>query len=93
MTDGPDGGAVECWIYRGSRHEEMYLYVAEPDLASVPEQLLQSLGRAELVMTLTLSPQRRLARCDVEEVMRNLRERGYHLQMPPEVRPVLRQGD
>lgn len=93
MTEGAGGESVECWIYRGSRHDEMYLYVAEPELASVPEELLKSLGRTELVMTLTLSPRRALARCDVAEVMRNLRERGYHLQMPPEIKPLLRQGD
>jgi uncharacterized protein YcgL (UPF0745 family) len=55
----------------------------EGDFAGVPAPLLQSFGTAEFVMRLDLSPERKLARSDVEEVMRNLAGQGFHLQMPP----------
>lgn len=94
MGNGSDTQSVECWVYRSTRHEEMYLYMNRPDgLESLPEPLLRAMGRAELVMTLTLTPDRALARCDVSEVIASLHGCGYHLQMPPTVNPVLRQGD
>jgi len=34
-------------------------------------------------MELSLSPERDLARASAEQVMRDLRQRGYYLQMPP----------
>ena len=38
-------------------------------------------------MELNLHPARRLAREDVVKVMTNLDTQGFHLQMPPEIRP------
>jgi uncharacterized protein YcgL (UPF0745 family) len=34
-----------------------------------------------------------LAREDVAQVLRNLRERGFHLQLPPKLTPDLYEGD
>ncbi|MGB8144687.1 MAG: YcgL domain-containing protein, partial [Chromatiaceae bacterium] len=39
------------------------------------------------VMELALHPERRLAREDVAKVMTNLDTQGFHLQMPPQIRP------
>jgi hypothetical protein len=62
----------------------MYLYVDEAlDLARVPEALLAQFGRPERVMGLVLNADRNLATEDVATVMRNIRNNGYHLQMPP----------
>jgi uncharacterized protein YcgL (UPF0745 family) len=75
---------MKCWIYKGNRRQETYLYLpAEEDVSRVPEGLLDTLGVLELVMTLTLSADRRLARADPRTVMAQLRERGFYLQMPP----------
>jgi uncharacterized protein YcgL (UPF0745 family) len=75
---------MKCWIYKGSRRQETYLYVpAEGDVSRVPEALLDTLGALELVMSLTLTAGRRLARADPRMVMTQLRERGFYLQMPP----------
>lgn len=75
---------VECRVYRSERHEGMYLYVAaDCELAEVPEDLLKRFGAATEVMSLALSTQRKLARVDVNSVMRALRETGYFLQLPP----------
>lgn len=72
-----------CAIYKSSKKQDTYLYVAaKGDFAAVPEGLLKLLGEPVYVMELELSPQRKLAREDVAEVMRNLQERGWHLQMP-----------
>jgi uncharacterized protein YcgL (UPF0745 family) len=68
----------------------MYLYLAEEGgFATVPKPLLERFGKPVLVMELELHEGRRLAREDVGTVMRNLAERGYHLQMPPVLDPTL----
>lgn len=98
----PDPGAyrsmaaqeIPCWVYRSPRKDEMYLYLlAQDDFACVPQALLQRFGKPVMVMQLTLSPQRNLAREDVVKVMENLRAQGFHLQMPPKLRVDLYEGD
>ena len=75
---------MECWIYKSTRRDQTYLYLpAEDDLSRVPAALLEAMGRLELVMTLTLSPERTLARADPRDVMTQLVNRGFYLQMPP----------
>lgn len=89
MTD-----ELTCWVYRSSRKEEMYLYLADKDVFDpVPEALLKAMGRLELVLELTLTPERSLAREDVNQVLANLRGQGFHLQMPPRLTPDLYHGE
>jgi uncharacterized protein YcgL (UPF0745 family) len=79
---------LNCWIYRSSRKDEMYLYLAAEDgFDAVPQSLLKLFGEPVPVMELALNAGRRLAREDVVQVMQNLRERGFHLQMPPSIVP------
>lgn len=86
--------STHCWIYRSPRRPEMYLYLAEEArFKVVPEPLLQRFGTPSLVMELELHPERKLAREDVSLVLQNLRAQGFHLQMPPEIRPHLYQGE
>lgn len=81
---------LRCWIYKVDRHDGTYLYLArEADFTVVPAALMRSLGTPQFVMELALSAERRLAREDVSRVMHNLRSRGYHLQLPPTLRPRL----
>lgn len=75
---------VMCAVYRSSKREEMYLYVRKgSDLEALPESLIASFGKPVAVMELLLTPQRRLARADVEKVLDNIDEQGFYLQMPP----------
>jgi hypothetical protein len=79
---------MECWIYKGTGREETYLYLAAAeDWSAVPEQLLAAMGPLQLVMTLTLSPDRPLARASTRAVIDALEERGYYLQLPPAKMP------
>ena len=76
--------AMQVFVYRGSRRAETYLYLAAPDaLERVPPALLEAMGELDLVMTLELYPGRPMARENPATVIRNVRERGYHLQLPP----------
>jgi len=84
----------KCWIYKSSKKDEMYLYLArEDDFDAVPELLMARFGKPALVMELALDEQRRLARADVRKVMGQLENEGYYLQMPPELRPDIYHGN
>ncbi|MBA6419510.1 YcgL domain-containing protein [Pseudomonas neustonica] len=76
---------VLCSIYRSSKKMGMYLYVPrEKGLAEVPAELKTLFGRAEHAMDLVLTEERKLAQEDIGKVLLNLREQGYHVQMPPQ---------
>lgn len=76
---------TRCYIYRCSAKPDMYIYVEEKDnFERVPGKLLQSLGRRDFAMELELSSDKKLAREDAVKVIDNLRDQGFHLQMPSE---------
>ena len=72
-----------CFIYRCSLKPDMYIYLAEEDVFdNVPKEIFNSLGIVEFSMELELTPDTRLAREDIETVLKNLEEHGFHLQLP-----------
>lgn len=72
-------------IYKGSKKRDSYLYIEqEDDFSRVPEVLLGAMGKLELVMTLELSAEKKLARADIQQVMKALEQDGFYLQMPEE---------
>lgn len=72
----------------------MYLYLPRQDnFEDVPELLLQKFGKPLFVMELELNPERKLARENIETVLNNLAENGFHLQMPPDLKPSLYHGN
>jgi uncharacterized protein YcgL (UPF0745 family) len=84
MSQTPQN-TIDCIVYRSRIKDGMYLYLAaNKPYTELPDNVLQGMGREpEEAMRLTLTAERKLARVDVAQVMDNLRERGFHLQMPP----------
>jgi uncharacterized protein YcgL (UPF0745 family) len=75
---------VTCWIYRSSRNADTFLYLRRPDaFDELPVALRERFGRPEFVMTLGLTATRKLARNNARQVMQDLAEQGFHLQLPP----------
>ena len=75
---------VLCDVYKTDKKQEMYLYVAREDgLERLPEPLLQQFGKPILVTTLVLTENKKLARADVRQVMANIADKGFYLQLPP----------
>jgi uncharacterized protein YcgL (UPF0745 family) len=61
----------------------MYIYLAEEDdFSNVPKAIFNSLGIIQFAMELELSPDKKLAREDPAKVLANLKEHGFHLQLP-----------
>ena len=75
---------MHCFIYKSQKKAELYLYIARrDDFSDVPEMLLQSIGEPEFVMELELTLERKLAREDNRQVIEQLRNKGFFVQMPP----------
>lgn len=82
---------VNCFIYKTAKCEGMYLYVLEEDdFSEVSEEIMKKFPHPEFVFELALSPDRPLARENVEKVLENLNTLGFHLQMPPRDKEVIR---
>lgn len=89
-----DNDLGNCWIYRSSRKEEMYLYLATEDgFGEVPQELLERFGKPQFVLTLKLTQNSKLARAEAGAVIAALRQQGYYLQLPPQLNPHLYFGD
>ena len=86
---------IKCNIYRCSSRDEMYLYIhADKTKEDLPDDLIALVKQLTFVMELELTPERKLAREDVLQVMENLKDKGFHLQMPPDpLKPALHNGD
>ncbi len=75
---------MKCFVYKSLKKEELYLYLEKKDsFSEIPAPLLNSLGRLEFVMSLEITPERKLAREDANKVMASLQEKGFFVQMPP----------
>lgn len=74
------------YIYKSRLKDEIYLYIAKKDdFSTVPQALYDSMGKEPVfVMQVDLGAERKLARENVETVMKNLKQQGFHLQMPPQ---------
>ncbi|MGV6858329.1 MAG: YcgL domain-containing protein [bacterium] len=76
---------MQCFVYRSSRKPDMYIYMKEKDcFDDIPEALMTAFGTPEFALEFELTPERKLAREDAEQVLKNIHENGFHLQMPPE---------
>jgi hypothetical protein len=75
---------VTCHIYKTRKKAELYLYLLnEDDFSDIPEDILRYFGTPEKAMAVELTPQRKLARVDVNEVLKSLDKNGFYIQMPP----------
>lgn len=75
---------MNCFVYRSDRKSGMYLYLKEKDnFSSVPQALLDLLGDITFSFEFDLGEDRKLVRAEAKEVIRNMQENGFFLQMPP----------
>ena len=78
---------MKTYIYKSSKKDELYIYLAKKDdFSNVPQALYDSMGKEPIfVMEIELSPEKQLAREDVMKVINSLQTQGYHMQMPPQI--------
>ena len=81
-----------CVIYRSTQRDQTYLYVEKKDdFSRVPEALMKSFGKPQLVMLMPLDGRKQLSNADLEKVKTALTEQGYYLQLPPPQENLLKQ--
>lgn len=73
-----------CSVFKSSKKDEMYLYVDKMEaMKRVPEALLKMFGAPVHVFDMLLTPEKELARIDAAQVLDDIRDKGFFLQMPP----------
>ncbi|MEL0083058.1 MAG: YcgL domain-containing protein [Gammaproteobacteria bacterium] len=73
---------IECLIYKTPAREGAYLYLrSSVSMAELPDSLQRLFADRIEVMPLTLTPTTKLASEAPAQVMANLQEQGYHLQL------------
>ncbi len=73
---------IECTVYKSLKKDESYLFIpTTTPLSDLPEELLNVLGQTEKVMTLNLTPEKKMARGTAAAIMKSIEEQGFHLQM------------
>ncbi len=75
-----------CKVYRSGKKAETYLYLADSlSFDELPPGLRERFGEPVFVVGLELSPERQLARVEVERVIESLEQDGFYLQLPPKL--------
>ena len=78
-----ESSELECAVYKSLKKDETYVFIpTTTTLSNLPEELLKVLGQVELVMTLMLTPDKKMARGTAAEVIKSIEKQGFHLQMP-----------
>ena len=74
---------LECAVYKSLKKDETYVFITTAtSLSDLPNDLLKVIGEVELVMTLNLTPEKKMARGTAEVVIKSIEEQGFYLQMP-----------
>ena len=80
---------MKCSVWKSPSKGFTYIYLANGyQFDDLPTALRSAFGEPELVMELELTPGRKLAYEDIDQVRHNLAEQGYHLQLPPNDDPT-----
>ena len=74
---------IECEVHKSLKKDETYIFIeSTSSLSELPDTLTNVLGQTELVMTLNLTPDKKMARGTAAEIMLSIEQQGFHLQMP-----------
>jgi len=74
---------LECAVYKSQKKDETYIFIpTKTPLSELPDELLKVIGQAEMVMTLLLTPDKKMARGTAKEIMKAIDEQGFYLQLP-----------
>lgn len=74
---------MECVVYKSLKKDETFLFIeTTTPLSDLPADLIKVLGQTEMLMTLNLTPEKKMARGNASEIMISIEKHGFHLQMP-----------
>jgi len=71
-----------CYIYRSSKKENSYLYLAkENDFSKIPDVLMTAFGKPSFAMKVLLDGKRKFAVGTSQEIENKINSDGFFLQM------------
>ena len=74
---------MNCVVYKGDKSPDKYLFVREDiDLSDIPKELLHLMGDLQVVTSLNISIDKKLAQACATTVICSLKTQGFYLQMP-----------
>lgn len=78
------GNSIDCHVYRSKFKTGMYIYLTEKDnFNQIPTDLKKRVGTLEFSFSFTLTEDKKLVRYDTKQVIKQLQDSGFFLQMPP----------
>ncbi|MFQ3206918.1 MAG: hypothetical protein ACI9IT_001063 [Glaciecola sp.] len=81
-----------CAVYKSRKKADTYLYINKrDDFSEVPKMLLEAFGLPKFVMLVPLHKPRKIANISIEKLTKNLKEKGFYLQIPPTEESLLSQ--
>ena len=76
----------EIKVFKSLKKLDTYLYLDKSqNIEELPNALRDSFGQYELVLEMELSPERKLARADANQVLSDIALKGFYLQLPPTI--------
>ena len=76
----------EIKVFKSLKKLDTYLYLDKSqNFEELPSGLRDSFGQYELVLEMELSPERKLARADANQVLADIASKGFYLQLPPSI--------
>jgi uncharacterized protein YcgL (UPF0745 family) len=78
---------MNCYVYKGTKKDDYYLFLPQEydhtkPPADLPPVILTMLGELSLVVEVELTPERKLPQADSRQVLSDIAEQGFYLQMP-----------
>lgn len=72
------------YIYRSQNKQWTYLFLPKKDdFSALDDTLVALLGVLDFSFEFNLDKQKKLMRTDSETVMKQIKEKGFYLQLPP----------
>lgn len=74
---------MQCYVYKACNKENHYLYLPKQiEDAELPQALSRLLGDLKFVLEFKLTDQRNLPNADSRQIVQQINDAGYYLQMP-----------
>lgn len=74
---------IDCTVQKSLKKDETYIFIPKGSTLEVlPSELIKVLGKTEEIMRLILTPGKKMARNNADEIIKNIEKQGFHLQMP-----------
>jgi uncharacterized protein YcgL (UPF0745 family) len=72
-----------CKIFKSNIRRDYYIFIPkEKDFEALPEGLRTDFGEPVFVMEIEVTPEKKLARNNAHQILQDIDDQGYHLQMP-----------